>query len=138
VEVILPSPPLACLFGMSRLHFTYIPPVSYHILGIPCIPVSIIYLSILQQIHCIPLYPTVSSCIRTYLAVSRCISPYPTASKMGHGQKYTPGEGFACYLVNVTGTSTDNTSPFGTSALFVLCTRDSNDLHLHHYFKHTT
>jgi len=46
-----------------------------------------------QQIHCISLYPTVSSCTRTYLAVSSCILPYPTASKTGYGQKYTVGEG---------------------------------------------
>jgi len=32
-----------------------------------------LYLAILQQIHRIPLYPTVSSSIRTYLAVSSCI-----------------------------------------------------------------
>jgi len=74
------SPPLACIFGMSRLYCTYIPPVSYRILGIPCIPVSILYLSVLQKIHCIQRYPTVSSCIRTYLAVSRSISPYLTVS----------------------------------------------------------
>ena len=61
------SPPLACIFGMSRLYFTCISPVSHRIFvfGIPCIPVSILYLSILQQIHCIPLYPTVFNCIRT-------------------------------------------------------------------------
>ena len=74
------SPPLACIFGMSRLYFTCIPPVSHRILDIPCIPVSILYLSMLQQIHCIPLYPTVSSCIRTYLAVSSCILLYLTVS----------------------------------------------------------
>jgi len=33
--------PLACIFGISRLYFTCIPPVSQRILGIPCIPVSI-------------------------------------------------------------------------------------------------
>jgi len=59
----------------------------------PWYPAVFLYLAILQQIHCIPLYPTVvsscmlysyvSSCIQLYLlylAVSRCIySPYPTA-----------------------------------------------------------
>ena len=45
----------------------------------PCL-VSILYLSILQQIHCIPLYPTISSYIRTYLAVSSCIPLYHTVS----------------------------------------------------------
>jgi len=56
--------------------------ISHRILGIPCIPVSILYLSILQQMHChcIPLYPTVSSCIRKYLAVSSCIPLYLTVS----------------------------------------------------------
>jgi len=34
----------------------------------------------LQQIHCIPLYPTVSRCFCTHLAVSSCISPYLTVS----------------------------------------------------------
>jgi len=74
---------------MSRLYFTcvppvfhlypvsHLPPVSHRILGTLYIPVSrisILYLSILQQIHChcIPLYP-VSHCIRTYLAVFSCI-----------------------------------------------------------------
>jgi len=81
----LRSPSLPCIFGMSRLYFTCIPPVSHRILGIRYIPVSILYLSILQQIHCIPLYPTVFSCIlRTYLAVSscmrRCIPLYLTVS----------------------------------------------------------
>ena len=74
------SPPLACIFGTSRLYFTCTPPVSHRILGISCIPVSILYLSILQQIHCITLYPTISSCIRTYLAISSCIPLYLTVS----------------------------------------------------------
>ena len=58
-----------------------------------------LHLANLQQIHGIPLYLTVSSCIRTYLAVSIQLypavshSPYPTASKSGYDQKYTPGEG---------------------------------------------
>jgi len=84
--LINPSPaPGVYFWGMSRLYFTCIPPVSYRILvlGIrPCIPVSILYLSILKQIHCIPLYPTVSSCVcvRTYLAVSSCIPLYLTVS----------------------------------------------------------
>jgi len=111
--------PLACIFGISRLHFTCstftcILPVSYRILGIPLYPCIYIQpnLAILQQIHwCIPLYPTVSSCICIctylavlavsvssciYLAVSRCISPYPTASKTGYrySKKHTPGEGY--------------------------------------------
>jgi len=37
-------------------------------------------LFILQQIHFIPLYPTVSSSIRTYLTVSSCIPLYLTVS----------------------------------------------------------
>jgi len=41
--------------------------------GIPLYPCIVIYLAILQQIHCIPLYPAGFSCIRTYLAVSSCI-----------------------------------------------------------------
>jgi len=39
--------------------------------------VSLLYLAILQQIHCIPLYLTVSGCIRIYLAVSSCICCIP-------------------------------------------------------------
>ena len=74
------SPPLACIFGMSCLYFACMLPVSHHILGIPLYPCIELYLVILQQIHCIPLYPTVSSCIRTYLAVSRCIPLYLTVS----------------------------------------------------------
>jgi len=62
----------ACISPVSCLYFT-------ESLGIPFIPVSILYLFILQHIHCIPLYPTVSSCIRTYLAVSSCIPLYLTA-----------------------------------------------------------
>jgi len=75
--------PLACTFGISRLHFTCIPPVSispypYPIPCIvycitPCIPVlSILYLSISHSrsrstvSHCIPLYP---SCIRIRMYV---------------------------------------------------------------------
>jgi len=80
---------------MSRLYFTYIyiPPVpqagrpalyltAVSLCGIPCIPVSILYLSILQQIidqlyptHCIQLYPYVSSCIWLYLTVSHIPPP---------------------------------------------------------------
>jgi len=70
------SPPLACIFGISRLYFTCILPVSHRILG-PWYPaVSLLYLANLQQIHCIPLYPTVtvSSCIRIILPyISSCI-----------------------------------------------------------------
>jgi len=53
--------------------FHLYPPVSHHILGVPLYPFIDLYLAVLQQIHCIPPYPTVSSCIRTYLAVSRPI-----------------------------------------------------------------
>jgi len=63
------------------VYFLDIPPVillylpaSHRILNIPlypCIGIGL-YLAILQQIHCIPPYPTVSSCIRMYLAVSSC------------------------------------------------------------------
>jgi len=86
------SPPLACIFGMSRLYSICIPPVSHSISSYPAVSLYL-HLAILQKIHGIPLYLTVSSCIRTYLAVSRCISLYPTASKTGYDQKYIPGEG---------------------------------------------
>jgi len=43
---------------MSRLYSTCIPPVSHRILGIPLYPCIYLHLAILQQIHCIPLYPT--------------------------------------------------------------------------------
>ena len=58
-------------------HPVYISPVSHRILDIPLHPVIDPYLDVLQQIHCIPLYPTASSCIRTYLAVSSCICRIP-------------------------------------------------------------
>jgi len=77
------SPPLACIFGTSRLYSTCIPPVSHRILGIPlypCIFLNLVHLTILQQIHCIPLYLTASSCICTYLAISSCIPLYLTVS----------------------------------------------------------
>jgi len=45
-----------------------------------CIPCIYLHLTILQQIHCIPLYLTVSSSICTYLAVSSCIPFYLTVS----------------------------------------------------------
>jgi len=79
------SPPLgsvflecpACVSPVSRLYFTCIPPAAC-ILGILYIPVSrisIIYLSILQQIHChcIPLY-SVSHCICWWTCVG-CVVP---------------------------------------------------------------
>ena len=74
------SPPLACILGISRLYFTCTPPVSHHILGTPLYLYIDLYLAMLQQIHCIPLYPTASRCIRTYLAVSSCIPLYLTVS----------------------------------------------------------
>jgi len=59
------------------VHFWDLPPVFHRypacISLYPRYPAVSLYLAILQQIHCIPLYPTVSSCIRTYLAVSSCI-----------------------------------------------------------------
>jgi len=73
------SPPLACIFGISP---ACISPVSrlyldrYLIVYLvahlsTCID---LYLAILQQIHCIPLYPTVQChCIQLYLYVSSCI-----------------------------------------------------------------
>jgi len=68
---------LACIFGISCFISTCIPPVSHRILGIPLCPCIDLYLAILQQIHCTPLFSTVSSCIRTYLlGVSRCIPLY--------------------------------------------------------------
>ena len=68
------SPPLACIMGMSRLYLTCIPLVSHRrILGIPCIPVSILVLcqfcsssrsAVSRCIpYCIQLYPYASSCI---------------------------------------------------------------------------
>ena len=54
------------------LYCTCIPPVSQRILGIPCpARVRVVYVCIdlyssshfAAQMHCIPLYPTVSSCI---------------------------------------------------------------------------
>jgi len=52
------SPPLACILGMFRLYSICIPPVSPPILGMypPLYPCIYLYLAILQQIHCIPLY----------------------------------------------------------------------------------
>jgi len=71
------SPPLTCIL---KLYFGDTPPVLYcisplypacispRILGIPLYPCicNDLYLAILQQIHCIPLY----LCIRLYPAVS--------------------------------------------------------------------
>ena len=89
------------------MYFWNRPPVFHLYLACispyPWYPAVFLYLAILQQIHCIPLYPTVSSCICTYLAVSSCIcciSPYPTASKTGYNQKYTPGEGYPASCLN--------------------------------------
>jgi len=73
-------PPLVCIFGMSRLYSTCIPPVSHRILGISRYPCIYLHLAILQQIHCIPLNITVYQAvsvriyIELYPAVSRCIS----------------------------------------------------------------
>jgi len=47
--------PLECIFGIFRLHFTCIPPVSHRILGTPLYPCIDLYLAIFQQIHYIPL-----------------------------------------------------------------------------------
>jgi len=44
-----------CIFGISRLYSTCIPPVSHHILGIPLYPCIYLHLAISQQIHGIPL-----------------------------------------------------------------------------------
>jgi len=63
------SPPLECIFWITRLFFTCIPPVSHRILGIPLYPSIYLHLAILQQIHCIQLYPYVSSCIQLYLTI---------------------------------------------------------------------
>jgi len=59
---------------------------SHRILGIPLYPCTCIhlYLAILQQIHGIPLYPTVPSCIRTYIAVSSCICCFPLYLTVSH------------------------------------------------------
>ena len=63
-------PPVLYLYPACILPYTW--PWRYPVH--PCI--IDLYLAILQQIHYIPLYLTVSSCIRTYLAVSSCIPLY--------------------------------------------------------------
>jgi len=63
------SPPLECIFGISRLYFTCIPPVSNRILGTPLYPC--IYIS--SHFAADPLYPAVSRCIQLYPYVSSCI-----------------------------------------------------------------
>jgi len=73
-------PPLECIFWIPRLYSTCIPPVSHRILGIPLYPCIYLHPAVLQQIHCILLYPAVSSCICTNLAVSSCIQLYLTVS----------------------------------------------------------
>jgi len=77
-----------------NLYSACISPYPLVFFSIPLCPCVYLHLhpAILQQIHCIPLYltVTVSSCIHTFLAVSGCVSPYPTASnleqtQMGYG-----------------------------------------------------
>jgi len=70
-----------------------------------CISLVSLYLAILQQMNCIPLYPAICYTPlylpvsklypQLYPAVSRCISPYPRASKAEYRKKYTPGEGLS-------------------------------------------
>ena len=55
--VVVESPPLEYILGTSRMYFTCVPP---RILGIPRCPGIDLYLVMLQQIHCIPLYSTIS------------------------------------------------------------------------------
>jgi len=92
------SPPLACMFVRCPACISPIFRLCLTVCLVSRVPVSIIYTFIVQQIHCIPLCPNVSSCIRSYLAVSSCVPlylPYPTASKTtGYSQKYTLGEGY--------------------------------------------
>jgi len=71
------SPPLACIFGMSRLYSTCIPPVSHRILGTP------LYLSTSRtpnNFAADPLCPAVSHCTQLYLYVSSYIQLYPAVS----------------------------------------------------------
>ena len=64
------------------LYPAYISPYPWYPVHLCCIN---LYLAILQQIHCIPLYPTVPSC-DTYLAVSSCIPLYLTLfHRLEHG-----------------------------------------------------
>jgi len=59
-RAITDSPPLKCIFEISRLYCTYILSVSHRILGIPLYPGIDLYLAIMQQVRCVPLYPAVS------------------------------------------------------------------------------
>ena len=77
VVFFLPSPPLACIFGMSRLYFVFhlhLYPACislYSWLVSRCIPVSSHFL---QQIDCIPLYPRIRPLYpQLYPYVSNCI-----------------------------------------------------------------
>jgi len=80
ILILYNSPPLACIFGVSRLYSTCIP-------GYPTVS---------RLSHCIQLYPFVSSCIQLYPAVSHRIPPprkrdMPT--KHTSGSRLAPGEG---------------------------------------------
>ena len=64
MQLTIQSPPLACIFRDLPTVFH-----PHRILGIP-LYVSPLYLAILQQIHCIPLYPTptgVSTAVSVYI-----------------------------------------------------------------------
>ena len=97
---------MKCVALPWSVFFGYSACISLYPACISLYPDIYLYLAILQHIHCIPLYPTVSTISRLYLtistlhlryllypAVSHCISPYLTASKTGYNQKYTPGGG---------------------------------------------
>ena len=69
------------LQSSSAIYFWGILPAVIHLypacispyLWYPAVSCIELYLAIVQQIHCSPLFPTASSCIRTYLAASSCI-----------------------------------------------------------------
>jgi len=54
------GPPLACIFGIPRLYFTCILPVSPRILGIPLYPCINLYYTTSSHYGADPLYPAVS------------------------------------------------------------------------------
>ena len=71
--------PLACIFGISRLYFTFILPVPVShpvsLVSYPAVYPRVFCHSAADPptVHCIPLHPTVFSCICTYLAVSSAV-----------------------------------------------------------------
>jgi len=83
----VPSPPLACVCGTSRLYFSCILPVSHRILLALCIPRAN---PVSSYFAADPLYPAVSHCIQLYSCVSSYIQLYlmypATTSKRGYDQ----------------------------------------------------